>query len=188
MEAWSHNHWAARKVPPLLFDSYPMIIITRYWVEFPGLYSRLLLVIYFIYGSVYMSTPIYQFIPNHRRMHILKDFFWTFLVVLWLRLRTSIAKGCGLHPWLGNQDPTCCSWQKRKVLLLNTEGIVSEKPELVGQSLLSTPRRMGVLGALEDIASPFKGKKVRSGGNQRQGSSWVFTAWSRKRLRRQLCL
>lgn len=43
---------------------------------------------------------------------------------------------------------------KRKVLSLRTEGIVSEKPKLVGQSLLSTPRRMGVLGALEDIASP----------------------------------
>ena len=37
--------------------------ITEYWIEFPVLYSRFLLVIYFIYRSPYMSIPISQFIP-----------------------------------------------------------------------------------------------------------------------------
>ena len=37
--------------------------ITGYWAEFSVLYSRSLLVICFIYSSVYMSTPISQFIP-----------------------------------------------------------------------------------------------------------------------------
>ena len=32
-------------------------------VEFPVLYSRLSLVIYFIYSGVYMSIPVSQFIP-----------------------------------------------------------------------------------------------------------------------------
>ena len=38
-------------------DSFPIQAITEYWVEFPALYSRFLLVIYFIYRSVYMSVP-----------------------------------------------------------------------------------------------------------------------------------
>ena len=44
-------------------DSFHMLAITQYWVEFPVLYSRSLLVIYFIYSSVYMSVPVSQFIP-----------------------------------------------------------------------------------------------------------------------------
>ena len=44
-------------------DSFPIYVIAEYWVEFPVLYSRSLLVIYFIYSSVYMSIPISQFIP-----------------------------------------------------------------------------------------------------------------------------
>ena len=32
-------------------DSFPIEVITEYWVEFPVLYSRLLLVTYFIYSS-----------------------------------------------------------------------------------------------------------------------------------------
>ena len=41
-----------------------MYAITEYWVEIPVLYRRLVLVINFIYGSVYMSGPISQFTPN----------------------------------------------------------------------------------------------------------------------------
>ena len=44
-------------------DSFPVYVITEYWVEFPVLHSRSLLIIYFIYSSVYMSTPISHFIP-----------------------------------------------------------------------------------------------------------------------------
>ena len=47
---------------PFLKDSFPIKAITEYWVGFPVLYSRFLLVIYFIYSSVYMSVPIFQFI------------------------------------------------------------------------------------------------------------------------------
>ena len=46
-----------------LLDSFPIQAITEYWVEFPVLYSRSLLVIYFIYSSVYVSIRISQFIP-----------------------------------------------------------------------------------------------------------------------------
>ena len=44
-------------------DSFPIYAITEYWVEFPVLYSRCLLVIYFIYSSGYISIPNSQFIP-----------------------------------------------------------------------------------------------------------------------------
>ena len=37
--------------------------IAEYWVEFPVLYSRSLLGIYFMYGGVFMAIPISQFIP-----------------------------------------------------------------------------------------------------------------------------
>ena len=37
--------------------------ITEYWTEFPVVHSRSLLVIYFIYSSIYMSVPISLFIP-----------------------------------------------------------------------------------------------------------------------------
>ena len=49
---------------PLFLDSFPIQFITEYWVEFPVLYSRSLLVIYVIYSSKYMSIPISQFIPH----------------------------------------------------------------------------------------------------------------------------
>ena len=44
-------------------DSFPIEAITEYWVEFPVLYSRSILVICFIYSSVYMSVLVFQFIP-----------------------------------------------------------------------------------------------------------------------------
>ena len=44
--------------------SFPIYIITEYWVEFPVLYSRPLLVTYFTYSSVSVSIPISQFIPS----------------------------------------------------------------------------------------------------------------------------
>ena len=44
-------------------DYFLIYIIMEYWVEFSVLHSRSLLVIYFIYKSVYMSIPISQFIP-----------------------------------------------------------------------------------------------------------------------------
>ena len=44
-------------------DSFPILVTTEYWVEFPVVYSRFLSVVYFINSSVYMSIPISQFIP-----------------------------------------------------------------------------------------------------------------------------
>ena len=40
----------------LFFRFFPIYIITEYWVEFLVLYSRYLLIIYFIYESVFMLT------------------------------------------------------------------------------------------------------------------------------------
>ena len=36
--------------------SFPLWLITGYWIQFPGLYSRTLLFIYFIYSSLYLLT------------------------------------------------------------------------------------------------------------------------------------
>ena len=43
----------------------PIEVTTEHWVEYPLLYSRFSLVIYFMHtiNSVYMSIPISQFIP-----------------------------------------------------------------------------------------------------------------------------
>ena len=38
-------------------------VTTENWAEFPVLYGRFSLLIYFIHGSVYTSVPISQFIP-----------------------------------------------------------------------------------------------------------------------------
>ena len=50
-----------------LLDSFPMWTITEYWVEFPVLYSRFLLVIYFIHQirSVAQSCPTLCDPMNH---------------------------------------------------------------------------------------------------------------------------
>ena len=45
------------------FRFFPVPSIIEFWVELPVLYSRFLLVIYFVYYSVSMSIPIFQFIP-----------------------------------------------------------------------------------------------------------------------------
>ena len=44
-------------------DSFSTPVIAEYWEDFPVLYSRSLLVIYFIYSSVYVTIPVSQFIP-----------------------------------------------------------------------------------------------------------------------------
>ena len=38
-------------------NSFPLWVITQYWVEFPVLYSRSLLVICFLHSSAYMLIP-----------------------------------------------------------------------------------------------------------------------------------
>ena len=50
---------------PSLLDFLPIQVTTEHWVEFPVLYSRFSLVIYFIHSinSVYVSIPISQFLP-----------------------------------------------------------------------------------------------------------------------------
>ena len=47
----------------ILFQSFLLQVITEYWVEFPVLYSRSLLVTYLIYSSVCMLIPNSWFIP-----------------------------------------------------------------------------------------------------------------------------
>ena len=48
---------------PSIFDFPPIQVTTEHRVEFPVLYSRFSLVIYFIHTRVYISIPISQFIP-----------------------------------------------------------------------------------------------------------------------------
>ena len=50
----------------LFLDFFPIEVSTEHWVEFPGLHSRVSLVIYFIHSinRVYTSTPVSQFIPS----------------------------------------------------------------------------------------------------------------------------
>ena len=48
---------------PLFLDFLPNYATTEHWVEIPMLYSGFSLVIYFILCTVYMSIPIFQFIP-----------------------------------------------------------------------------------------------------------------------------
>ena len=45
-------------------DSFPIEAITEYWVEFPVLYSMSLLVIYFIFSSVYYVIPNLPIYPS----------------------------------------------------------------------------------------------------------------------------
>ena len=60
---------------------HPLQVIVEYWVEFLVLYSRFLLVIYFIYSSMYMSIPISQFVcPSIYLLAIIG----IFLLHLWL--------------------------------------------------------------------------------------------------------
>ena len=51
--------WATREAHVYIWnlDFFPVSVITKYWVEFPVLYSRSLLFIYFRYSSVHMSFP-----------------------------------------------------------------------------------------------------------------------------------
>ena len=63
-------------------DSFPIEAITEYWVEFPVLYSSSLLVTYFIYSSMYMSIPIFQFIPLPNKVSLNRNtqnnnMFWS---------------------------------------------------------------------------------------------------------------
>ena len=38
-------------------DSFPLYVITRYWIQFPVLYRKSLLLVDFIYSRVYILTP-----------------------------------------------------------------------------------------------------------------------------------
>lgn len=44
---------------------FPFRLLREYWPNFPVLYNKSLLVIYFKYNNLYMSTPNSQFIPPH---------------------------------------------------------------------------------------------------------------------------
>ena len=58
-----HDYWNNHSFDPLFFRFFSIYVIAEYLVEFTVLYSRSLLITYFIYNSVYVSTPISQFIP-----------------------------------------------------------------------------------------------------------------------------
>ena len=48
---------------PSFLDFLPISVTIEHWVEFPVLYSRFSLVIYFMHSSEYVSVPISQSIP-----------------------------------------------------------------------------------------------------------------------------
>ena len=47
--------WISYTYIHFFLDSFPIQVTTEHWVEFPGLYSRFLLIIYFIYSTVCIS-------------------------------------------------------------------------------------------------------------------------------------
>ena len=49
---------------PSFSDTFPIQVITEYWVEFPVLYPRSLFAIYFIYSCVYMLIPNSWFVSH----------------------------------------------------------------------------------------------------------------------------
>ena len=73
-----HDYWKNHSFDPLFFRFFSIYVITEYLVEFPVLYSRSLLIIYFIYNSVYVSTPISQFIPPPHLL-VITSLFSTFV-------------------------------------------------------------------------------------------------------------
>ena len=67
----------------ILFPYRPL----EYWVEFPVLYIRSLLVICFIYCSVYMSIPISHFVPlPHLPPGNPSYALWVFKKTMWIFL------------------------------------------------------------------------------------------------------
>ena len=63
---------------PLFFRFFSHIGHLEYWIEFPVLYSRSLLVIYFIYGTMYMASgPITWWEIDGETVETVSDFiFW----------------------------------------------------------------------------------------------------------------
>ena len=59
---WRHTHFVSHvnlnMYISTLLDSFLICTIPDYWVEFPVLHSKSLLVMYFIYGNVYMSNGL----------------------------------------------------------------------------------------------------------------------------------
>ena len=68
-------------ISTLFLDSFPMKAITEYWVKFSVLYSRFLLVTYFIYSNMYMSVSVSQFLSSFPGKH---KFVFSFSRLLWL--------------------------------------------------------------------------------------------------------
>ena len=60
---WAHTH--AYTYPRFWGDFFPIYVTTEHWVEFPVLYNKFSLMIYFIHriGSVYMPISVSQLIP-----------------------------------------------------------------------------------------------------------------------------
>ena len=64
-QLYSKMNWPHMYIYRTLLDFLSTLVTTEHGVEFPMLYSRFLLVIQFMHNvsSVYVSIPIYQFLP-----------------------------------------------------------------------------------------------------------------------------
>ena len=78
-------------------DSFPWEVIARYWVYFPMLYSKSLLFIHFMYGSVYLSITC--MLSHFSRVWL--------LVTLWtIAHQTPLSKGFSKQEdWSGLPHP-----------------------------------------------------------------------------------
>ena len=91
------------------WDLYFFIFFLNFWILFIFLYSRFLLVIYFIHIGIYMSIPISQFIPpppppppplSPLGVH-------TFVLYIWVG---SLVAACGIWPGIEPGLPALGAW------------------------------------------------------------------------------
>ena len=116
----------------LLFLDFPSSqVITEHQVEFPVIYSRFSLVIYFIHCSVYMSIPISQFIhffPFPLGIHV-----YSLLSVQF----SSVESRLFATPWTAALQASLCitiSWSLLK--LRSIESVMPSKHFILCYSLL----------------------------------------------------
>ena len=69
------------RLPPTLLTP-PLQVVTKHRADFPVLCSCFPLVIYFTFGSVYMSMPLSHFIPAYPSAHhVLKCIFYVCIFI-----------------------------------------------------------------------------------------------------------
>ena len=102
-------------------DSFPIWVISEYWVVFPVLYSRSLLFVYFLCSTVCVLIPSSSYIPY------MSDIIWCLSFSVWLtsfrmmisRLIHVAANGIiSVFLWLNNIPLCTCSTLPLSIHLL----------------------------------------------------------------------